>query len=103
MQWHNPGQQRYVITMADQQYPDCLKQLNRPLVVYAQGNLKALSLPSIAIAGSRKLSPAGKPNALDFGQHLAQNGIVITSGVALGVDAQAHPAVSKLVALPLAC
>lgn len=91
MQWHNPGQQRYVITMADQQYPDCLKQLNRPpFVVYAQGNLKALSLPSIAIVGSRKLSPAGKSNAFDFAQHLAQNGIVITSGVALGVDAQAH-------------
>ncbi|MDM7859365.1 DNA-processing protein DprA [Alteromonas sp. ASW11-36] len=90
-QWHNPQQQRFVITLADQQYPAALKQLSRPpFLLFANGNLQALTMPSVAIVGSRKQSATGKCNAYDFAKRLAQYGMSITSGVALGIDAQAH-------------
>lgn len=51
-----------------------------------------MSRPRVAIVGSRKVSPYGKLVTTQFSRELAEQGIVIVSGLALGVDAIAHKA-----------
>lgn len=51
-----------------------------------------LARPRIAIVGSRKISPYGKSVTQKLARELAKQGIVIVSGLALGVDALAHTA-----------
>lgn len=72
-------------------YPAQLKEIHQPpLVLYIKGNATALSLPQLAIVGSRHASRAGLENAYQFSKQLAVHGLVITSGLALGVDGAAH-------------
>jgi DNA processing protein len=47
-------------------------------------------LPSLAIVGGRNCSSQGASNAHEFSKHLAANGLSIISGLALGIDTQAH-------------
>lgn len=80
-----------VLTGEDPKYPQLLRQINRcPPVLYIKGDASILSLPQIAVVGSRKPTPSGKSAAESFSAALVQNGFVITSGLALGIDAAAH-------------
>lgn len=81
----------HIICFNDRQYPEALKQLSDPpLLLYAKGDLACLSLPQVAIVGSRRLTPSGGRAAEQFAAELSALGFVITSGLALGVDAAAH-------------
>lgn len=72
-------------------YPELLRQIKRsPPLLYVKGNPQILSLPQIAIVGSRNPSPAGETIARAFAADLANAGFVITSGLALGIDTWAH-------------
>lgn len=72
-------------------YPPLLKNLSDPpSLLYLRGNKNALNLPQIAIVGTRKPSADGRRLAREFGAALAQRGYVVTSGMALGVDAESH-------------
>jgi DNA processing protein len=53
---------------------------------------KLLTLPAIAVVGSRNISPYGHQVTRTLVQQLSEQGIVIVSGLALGVDAIAHKA-----------
>ncbi len=55
-----------------------------------RGNPDILCCPQIAIVGSRNPSALGKETAFDFAKSLSQSGFVITSGLALGIDAASH-------------
>lgn len=80
-----------IVCFDDDEYPDLLKQIyDPPLVLFTKGNKQLLSEPQIAVVGSRGASPMGRENAFVFSNDLAKNGVVITSGLALGIDAQAH-------------
>lgn len=75
----------------DLHYPEQLKQIyDPPLVLFTQGNKLLLSYSQIAIVGSRGATFTGRENAFSFAQQLVNQGIVITSGLALGIDAEAH-------------
>ena len=85
----------HLITIQDADYPDLLKQItDPPIVLYAIGKnkhaLQLLSDPQLAIVGSRNASTHGKEIATVFAHKLAQAGLVITSGLASGVDGAAH-------------
>lgn len=72
-------------------YPELLRQISRPpALLYVRGDVGCLSLPQIAVVGSRNPSSGGADNAYQFSRHLAANGFAITSGLALGVDGAAH-------------
>jgi len=72
-------------------YPDLLAQIHRPpSILWWRGASETLSLPQIAIVGSRSPSAGGRDNARRFAAALAGAGFAITSGLALGVDAEAH-------------
>lgn len=92
-QWLSSGQQRYVICLDDVDYPMLLKQIYcPPPLLYLQGCLSALEADSMAVVGSRKPTLAGMRHAQRFASELAEAGLVITSGLALGIDAAAHRA-----------
>lgn len=81
----------FIITLADERYPQALLEINDPPpFLYAKGNVSLLNQPSIAIVGSRSASVQGEKNAHAFAFELAQNGLTIVSGMALGIDGAAH-------------
>ncbi|MDD5274701.1 MAG: DNA-processing protein DprA [Methylovulum sp.] len=84
-------QNNQVITIADLSYPTQLKEIaDPPPILFVRGNAALLSLPQIAMVGSRNPSLSGKETAFNFAQTLSQHGFVITSGLALGIDAASH-------------
>lgn len=86
----------HLIHMDHPHYPELLRQIKRsPPLLYVLGDPECLSLPQIAIVGSRNPSPAGQSIAKAFAADLASAGFVITSGLALGVDTAAHEGAIK--------
>ncbi len=81
-----------ILTPADAVYPQRLRPVPlRPLVLFARGDVALLEQrPAIAIVGSRTPTPYGIAAAHDFAGALAGAGILIWSGLALGIDGIAH-------------
>ena len=80
-----------ILSVLDDEYPHRLKEIfDPPLVLYCLGNLSVLRLPAIAVVGSRRCSLYGKDVAEKITRELSSLGICIVSGLALGIDAQAH-------------
>lgn len=82
---------RGLIAWTDPRYPQALREIaGRPPALFYRGDPELLSLPQIAIVGSRTATPQGLETAENFAQELARRGLAITSGLALGVDGAAH-------------
>jgi len=84
-----------IIKKGSSAYPGVLAEIaSPPAQLYYQGrSLDALmQLPRVAIVGSRNVSAYGRQVTLRLARELAEQGIVIISGLALGVDALAHHA-----------
>jgi DNA processing protein len=80
-----------LITWADAEYPKRLKEIpDAPPVLYAIGRLACLHSPMLAMVGTRTPSIAGAEAAFQFGRDLGAHAITIVSGLARGVDGQAH-------------
>jgi len=72
-------------------YPPLLKQIpDSPLLLYVRGDKKALSRHGVAVVGSRRPSAYGSSVAHRLAHDLAQRQLVVTSGLARGVDSAAH-------------
>ncbi len=85
----------HILTIQDPLYPTLLKQIpDPPCVLYVLGNANLtatlLNDPQLGIVGSRNASVYGKEISTSFAKKLASNGLVITSGLASGVDGAAH-------------
>lgn len=81
----------HIITLIDKNYPPQLKATaDPPPILFVRGDPACLSKPQIAIVGSRNPTTAGSKNAHNFAAELAAAGLIITSGMASGVDADAH-------------
>jgi len=80
-----------IISLDDAQYPPRLRQIyDPPLVLYVRGSVTAISLPGIAVVGTRHPTPYGMGMAERLGCDLASRGLSIISGLARGVDTFAH-------------
>ncbi|PIE44942.1 MAG: DNA-protecting protein DprA [Gammaproteobacteria bacterium] len=89
--WLNHTPNGHIITLYDNDYPDQLRTIDDPPpLLFARGNIALLAEPQLAIVGSRSASHEGLENARQFAKYLTQNGIVITSGLATGIDGAAH-------------
>lgn len=77
---------------------------NPPKLLYVKGNNidDLLVRPRLAVVGSRKVSPYGKAITTNLVEDVARKGIVIVSGLALGVDALAHQAALNVGGLTMA-
>lgn len=90
--WLAGGSDRHLLTLGDPSYPaELLQTEDPPLLLHVHGQLEALQHPRrVAMVGSRNPTPQGSENAYRFAQHLAQAGVCVVSGLALGIDGAAH-------------
>jgi DNA processing protein len=78
-----------VLTLADEGYPAMLRNIpDPPPALYSDGSVP--ETVSVALVGSRKASATGVETARRLGSALAERGVCVVSGLALGVDAAAH-------------
>ncbi len=93
------GDQHRVLTLGDATYPQSLLHMeDPPLLLYGMGaaaawhpgGLSTCMPRCIAVVGSRNPTPQGAANARQFSEALAQGGLTVVSGLALGVDGAAH-------------
>ena len=93
-----------MVPLGHAQYPEALLQTeDPPLLLFVQGpqSLQQSGQPwfpypqSLAMVGSRNPSAQGIVNAREMAQALAQQGLCIVSGLALGIDAAAHEGALK--------
>jgi DNA processing protein len=72
-------------------YPEALLPYeDSPPILFVAGQIDVLQQPQIAMVGSRQPSPHGAQIAFDFAHFFTDHQFVITSGLALGIDAAAH-------------
>ncbi|MGV6988249.1 DNA-processing protein DprA [Testudinibacter sp. P80/BLE/0925] len=91
--WQAQSAVNQVMTIFDEDYPYLLKQSgSAPLLLYLQGDRTLLGERQIAMVGSRHCSDYGEYWARYFASQLSQHGLVITSGMALGIDSYSHQA-----------
>ncbi len=85
-----------VLTWEDEDYPYLLKQLQEidqtPPVIYLRGSLDERDEWALAIVGTRSVSVYGRQVTYQLASELSANGLTIVSGLARGVDAEAHKA-----------
>jgi DNA processing protein len=81
----------FILFQEDEDYPILLRDIpSAPPILFVKGNKLLLNEPQIAIVGSRHMTSYGAENARAFASDLAQKGLSITSGLALGIDTEAH-------------
>jgi len=87
-----------IITLFDSEYPLLLKETYQPpWVLYAKGDLSLLSANRrLAVVGSRQATVFGKKSIELLFPELIKHGIVIVSGLAAGIDAEAHQMAIRL-------
>jgi DNA processing protein len=79
------------IFWGDENYPTLLKHIaDPPVVLTCLGNIGLLQSRQIAVVGTRTASAIGQKFTRDLAQQLAQKGYTVTSGMARGIDANAH-------------
>ena len=83
----------HMISLFDETYPLRLKEIfDPPFLLFGDGNLELLTrkTPAVAMVGSRNASQYGLDQAYRLAGELADQGIVVVSGLALGIDGAAH-------------
>jgi DNA processing protein len=94
LQWLAAADNRYLVPITASHFPVTLKNIaSPPLLLYVEGNIELLSKPQIAMVGTRTPSYYGKRHAHRFAAELVQVGLVVTSGLAIGVDSECHRSV----------
>lgn len=80
-----------VLAIDHPEYPALLRQIaDPPPLLFFRGDPRLLDLPQVAVVGTRHPSLTGRADAEHFGGELARAGLVVTSGLARGVDTGAH-------------
>ncbi|HEX4052420.1 MAG TPA: DNA-processing protein DprA [Steroidobacteraceae bacterium] len=75
----------------DARYPPQLLEIpDAPALLYVQGDAHSLGAAQLAMVGTRRPTSIGARTARCFAAYLAQSGLIITSGLALGIDAASH-------------
>lgn len=86
-----PG--HHLLAWDDERYPALLRTIpSPPAVLFVAGDPDTLWQPQLAVIGSRNPTAGGRDNARDFAGALARHGLTITSGLAAGIDSEAHRA-----------
>ncbi|MFH0805008.1 MAG: DNA-processing protein DprA [Patescibacteria group bacterium] len=81
------------VTWAEADYPALLKEIyGPPPVLYYQGTLPPSWGESLAVVGTRRTSTYGRQVTPTLVQELARAGLLVVSGLALGIDSLAHQA-----------
>lgn len=82
---------RHLIGLDSPDYPLLLARApSPPLALFVDGNPDALWYPQIAVVGSRSPTAGGRENTRAFTRAFVKSGLAVTSGLASGVDTEAH-------------
>lgn len=80
-----------ISSVEEEDYPAWLRKIHDPpYLLYYRGDLACLNEICIAVVGSRRASSYGKTQSRRFGCELAGQGITLVSGMARGIDTEAH-------------
>ncbi|MDE0657738.1 MAG: DNA-processing protein DprA [Acidimicrobiaceae bacterium] len=81
----------WVTTPASIQHPFALiYDLDPAPILFRRGRLPDPTAPAVAIVGTRRCTPTGRSVAMELGAGLAEAGVTVVSGLALGIDGAAH-------------
>lgn len=79
------------VSLGDADYPALLSEIaDPPHTLFFRGTLPPAQLPTLAVVGTRRMTTYGKMICEDLVAPLASQGVVIVSGLALGIDGVAH-------------
>lgn len=80
------------VIYGSEDYPDILVNLpDPPVVLFYRGNLAGfLSMPAIAVIGSRRCTTYGRKVARTLARDFVRSGVAVVSGLARGIDGEAH-------------
>lgn len=82
-----------MLTIYDNNYPALLKQIhNPPFLLYVRGSTSVLNSLCFSVVGTRALTEYGRRASAHIVEELASQGFTIVSGLAAGIDTQAHKA-----------
>ncbi len=77
--------------LGDPGYPSVLSADHQaPAVLFSRGDVEVLTRPTVAVVGTRSATHYGEDVAAELGRDLALAGVVVVSGLALGIDGAAH-------------
>lgn len=89
--WLAQGGDRHILTLRHPLYPELLRQIDDPPpVLFVHGEPGLLSAAQVAIVGSRNATMPALQTTHAFAGELVKRGWTITSGMALGIDGEAH-------------
>ena len=87
--YHSEGIE--MVTWDESLYPHNLRNIsNPPVILYYRGDIELTGQVCLAVVGSRAASVYGRNVARKLARELAEAGIVIVSGMARGIDSEAH-------------
>ncbi len=97
-EWEKLQKQNIGLLLLDESdFPTLLKEIPwPPLGIYFKGELPKNEEIKIAIVGTRKATSIGREIAESFSQKLAENNIVVVSGLAMGIDSASHAGALKV-------
>lgn len=79
------------LTLADLEYPERLRDIvDPPLVLFCKGKIADKAVPSVAVVGARKATGYGLLNARKISREISLAGVHVVSGMAFGIDSEAH-------------
>ncbi len=88
---HMEQQGIQLLFQQDDRYPELLKSIDDPpYLLYCMGETDALRLPCVAVVGTRHPSGYGADMAAAIAQTMARAGVCVVSGMAIGIDTNAH-------------
>jgi len=81
----------FILSIDDDRYPVLLRSIpDPPLLLYLKGKAECLDQQAVAIIGSRSATSYGKRIGFQLAKELAGRGVCIVSGMAMGIDGEAH-------------
>jgi DNA processing protein len=90
LNWEN-NSLNTILTIHHPDYPQRLREIaSSPPILFIQGDVSLLNKAQIAMVGSRNPTPSGQDIAYQFAKAFSNSGLVVTSGLALGIDAACH-------------
>lgn len=80
-----------IVTALDDRYPGGLSAVDpRPPVLYVAGDPGSMDASCVAVVGTRRATGYGRACAAEIAEELAHAGVTVVSGLAIGIDGQAH-------------
>ena len=80
-----------LLTLADETYPERLRHIyDPPPFLWVRGEIEPRDARAVAVVGTRKASETGRRAARTLGRELAEAGVTVVSGLAYGIDIEAH-------------